>query len=140
MISIRGLEFNKTCDACPEQYDVFYGETQVGYVRFRFGCLRADYPDCGGEVIFFKPFGDEYLGGFESEDQRMKYLKIIADKIWENMGEEKEDNYEGCMLVNNCNYKTATCRVCEPDDGCYPYRYIKKIIEKENAKMEVHSD
>jgi hypothetical protein len=40
------------------------------------------------------------------------------------------------MLVNNCNYKTATCYVCEPDNGCYPYRYIKKIIEKENAKME----
>lgn len=54
----------------------------------------------------------------------------------ERIAQTDNTDYKGCMLVNNCNYKTATCYVCEPDDGCYPYRYIKKIIEKENAKME----
>ena len=72
-------------------------------------------------------------------------LKRMLDELQEPCGDAirmdriiqtNNADYEGCMLVNNCNYKTAACYVCKPDDGCYPYRYIKKIIEKENAKME----
>ena len=38
---IKGLNFKKTCDACPEQYDVFKDEKQVGYVRLRWGNLTV---------------------------------------------------------------------------------------------------
>lgn len=37
---------------------------------------------------------------------------------------------EKCILFNICNYKTAVCRVCPPDESCYYYRYFKKIIER----------
>lgn len=48
----------KTSGACPEQYDVFQGETQVGYFRLRHGNFRIDaghrtiahlYPEGSGE-------------------------------------------------------------------------------------------
>jgi hypothetical protein len=68
--------------------------------------------------------------GFErpfTEEEKNILIKAIG-----NAKPLPKERYEGCMLVNNCNYKTATCYVCEPDNGCYPYRYIKKIIEKEN--------
>lgn len=32
---IQKLEFRETCGSCPEQYDVFKGGRQVGYVRLR---------------------------------------------------------------------------------------------------------
>jgi hypothetical protein len=35
----------KTCNACPEQYDVFWGtsERRIGYMRLRHGFFRTDY-------------------------------------------------------------------------------------------------
>lgn len=35
-----------------------------------------------------------------------------------------------CPLVSWCPNKTATCKVIPPDEGCYWYRYFKKLIEK----------
>ena len=37
---------------------------------------------------------------------------------------------EECKLLKICNCKTAACRVSPPDEGCYYYRYFKKIIER----------
>ena len=34
-----------------------------------------------------------------------------------------------CPLFDWCPCKTAMCRVCEPDETCYWYRYFKKLIE-----------
>ena len=90
-INIKGLEFNRTCGACPEQYDVYLNGQQVGYVRLRWGYLRADYPDCMCETIYETNVGGESTGEFESEEQRMYYLKIIADKILERI-KQGEDN------------------------------------------------
>ena len=38
---INGLIVIQTCGACPEQYDVFLGDKQIGYVRLRGGALRS---------------------------------------------------------------------------------------------------
>ena len=46
---IEGLDFKQTCGACPEQYDVFKDEKQVGYVRLRWGDLSCRYPDYEGD-------------------------------------------------------------------------------------------
>lgn len=70
-IEINGLRLVCTCSACPEQYDVFDGDTQVGYLRLRHGWFRADVPICGGEMVYDAyPRGD---GAFE-DDERMHYL------------------------------------------------------------------
>lgn len=84
---IGGLLFVGTCSACPEQYDV-YDNTfkQVGYIRLRFGHLRCDYPDCGGDTIYYHMFYDDWQGEFDSEEDRLMHLNLIAEKI----NEQKE--------------------------------------------------
>ena len=39
------LHLVNTCDACPEQYDVFRGEEKVGYLRLRWGSFTAECRD-----------------------------------------------------------------------------------------------
>ena len=40
-----------------------------------------------------------------------------------------------CPLFSFCNCKTAMCRVAEPDESCYWYRYFKKLIEENERKI-----
>lgn len=47
----------------------------------------------------------------------------------------EEVNLEGCNLMGGCIYATAVCRTEEPDDGCYVYRYMKSIMEKEQKEI-----
>ena len=83
---IKGLKFVKTCDACPEQYDVTDSiGRQVGYVRLRYGGLRCDYPDVGGETIYYADLDDEWLGEFRNEKERKRHLNAIADKLLEKI-------------------------------------------------------
>lgn len=43
-MNIQDLNFIKTCDVCPEQYDIRLDDgTLVGYVRFRWGTVEC-YP------------------------------------------------------------------------------------------------
>lgn len=74
------IQLIKTCGACPEQYDAFVGEKQVGYLRMRHGVFTVSYPDARGEIVYeAQPNGD---GMFEP-DEREKYLND-AKKAIEN--------------------------------------------------------
>ena len=87
-MNIKGLDFILTCEAFPEQYDVFNSNDNiVGYVRLRFGGLTCDYPNVDGECIYSTNIGNEWTGSFENEEQRMKHLNNIADKILEKINE-----------------------------------------------------
>ena len=67
-----------TCGACPEQYDAYIDDKQVGYLRLRHGHFRVDYPTCGGETIYeAHPLGD---GDFEA-GERDYYLRFAVDAI-----------------------------------------------------------
>lgn len=82
MIVIKNLLFKETCSACPEQYDVFYNDRMVGYVRLRWGNLTAEYPACDGETIFEYTFEkDDLKGCFDSNEERMLYLNMIANAL-----------------------------------------------------------
>lgn len=75
---IAGLTLVCTCGACPEQYDVFDGDKQVGYLRLRHGWFRADVPQCGGETIHEAyPRGD----GIFDDDERLAHLTEAVKKI-----------------------------------------------------------
>lgn len=78
-VKLKGLEFRMTCGACPEQYDVYEGTLQVGYVRLRHGLLRCDFPDCGGKIIYDKQL--RCGGMFDDEKQRTQHLTAIAEVI-----------------------------------------------------------
>ena len=74
-IDIDGLRLVCTCSACPEQYDVFSGDEQVGYLRLRHGYFRADVPDCGGDKVY-----ESYTKGdgiFEDDERLVELTKAV---------------------------------------------------------------
>lgn len=86
---VKGLDFRCTCDACPEQYDVYDNNNNiVGYVRLRFGSLTCDYPDVNGKEIYYASVGNGWNGCFNSDSQRRVHLTKIADEIIKKIREE----------------------------------------------------
>lgn len=76
--TIDGYRLELTCGACPEQYDVYRGPLQVGYLRLRHGEFRADVPDCGGETVYeAEPEGD----GEFTDTERDGYLRAAVAAI-----------------------------------------------------------
>lgn len=68
-----------TSGACPEQYDAFLGDKQVGYLRLRHGLLRVQCPNSNGEVVYIAyPEGD---GVFDSSEERDYYLRFSVSYI-----------------------------------------------------------
>lgn len=72
------LRLEKTCDACPEQYDVFDGDKMVGYLRLRHGHFTVQYPDVGGVCVYEAfPEGD----GIFEDHERTGYLMMAETAI-----------------------------------------------------------
>jgi len=68
----------KTCDAWPEQYDVYEGDRQVGYLRLRHGSFTVECPDCGGEEVYHAyTHGD----GLFDPDEREFHLNMAQAAI-----------------------------------------------------------
>ena len=76
------IKLEKTCEACPEQYDAFDGERLVGYLRLRWSQFSVVCPDVGGEEVYASPIGDSgWEGEFEDEAQRMVHLHLAKAAI-----------------------------------------------------------
>lgn len=88
-ITTYNFEFIETCGACPEQYDVFLEGKQVGYVRLRWGRLRCDYPDVGGETIYSYYWEDAWLGEFPNDEEREFHLEKIAFYLYNRISESE---------------------------------------------------
>lgn len=75
---VNGCTLVMTCGACPEQYDVFFGDFQIGYLRLRHGSFTASYPDHGGDCVYYGyPKGD----GLFEDAERMFFLKEAVDSL-----------------------------------------------------------
>ena len=85
----NGLVFQQTCGACPEQYDVYKDDAIAGYVRLRWGHLRCDFPDVGGETIYEHCFNDGMQGMFWDEESREFHLTAISNAINDKLEEKK---------------------------------------------------
>ena len=81
LLVLEGLKFYRTCWACPEQYDVYESGNRVGYVRLRWGGLRAACPDVGGVDVYFEEYGGGFTGIFKNDKERLLHLVEIAKKI-----------------------------------------------------------
>jgi hypothetical protein len=70
-----------TCSACPEQYDVIddINNTVVGYLRLRHGHFTAEYPDCGGELVYNAATRGD--GMFDDDEERMRELTAAVAAI-----------------------------------------------------------
>lgn len=78
-MDVQGLTFTLTCPACPEQYNVYLGDKQVGYVRLRHGKLWATASDHKGETVYeAETKGD---GMFDTDEERERHLTAIAAAI-----------------------------------------------------------
>jgi hypothetical protein len=82
---LEGLTLVLTCQACPEQYDVFNAnDEQVGYLRLRHGNFTVECPDVFGKLVYeAQPKGD----GFFYEDEREFYLTEAVQAINKHLQE-----------------------------------------------------
>jgi len=69
------IELVQTCEACPEQYEAFHKEKEVGYLRLRHGNFTVE---CEGKLVYHcYPLGD---GSF-NDSERKYYLKKAKKAI-----------------------------------------------------------
>lgn len=73
------MTLEKTCDACPEQYDVRdESGKMIAYIRLRHGHFRVMAPDVTGKTILDLTFTGEaecMKGEFE-DDERPHFLAL----------------------------------------------------------------
>lgn len=89
-----------TCSACPEQYNMFINDTQVGYIRYRWGYLACRPCNDGNidwdKTVFEWEHPNDGMSGIIPEDQRDTLLQqcknVIAKYIW--AGDETDDTEE----------------------------------------------
>lgn len=81
------ITFIQTCLACPEMYDVYKGETKVGWLRLRYSTLRFKLYDKDKTILYKKLIGDEsdMIGQFKNEADRMYYLNDVVTTIMEKI-------------------------------------------------------
>ena len=78
-IVILGLTFVEVGPISPEQYDVYDRNELVGYVRYRFGYLSAEYPEVGMEEVFGRQLKHET--GQMTDIERGRWLPVIARRL-----------------------------------------------------------
>ena len=72
----------RTCYACPEQYDAWQNGHRVGYLRLRHGYFAAYLGDPSGPRIYLaEPEGD----GIFAEDERDQYLSEACAALAEHL-------------------------------------------------------
>lgn len=83
---LLGVRLERTCFACPEQYDVYEGDTQIAYLRLRHGTFRAVVPDVGGEVVYTSnPRGDGVFHDSERTEELTKAIQAVLKYVhWGN--------------------------------------------------------
>lgn len=68
--TILGYDLFRTCLACPQQYDVYLNDKEVGYLRLRHGSFRADCPY--GTTVYYTE--DSKGDGIFEEDEEEFFL------------------------------------------------------------------
>lgn len=78
-INHRGFTAVLTCSSHPEQYDVYYGNMTVGYLRIRDNVFYGQYPGCGGETIYMAYPSEKYSLGDGQLHYVMEALETFAN-------------------------------------------------------------
>lgn len=81
-IRISGLNFVQVSKCYPEAYNVYDNNgDQVGQVSLRWGCLSCKYPNSKGERIYESFFERDFMGEFDTDDQRRIFLEDVAHTL-----------------------------------------------------------
>lgn len=78
---VDGLRFLLTCSSCPEQYDVYSGEMQVGYVRLRHSEFTVEFPEPGRTLILYVRYREGADAGEFDDVDRVRHLRMAAAAI-----------------------------------------------------------
>lgn len=83
-----GYRLDKTCDACPEQYDLLdtNGEC-VAYFRLRWGCFTVSLFEPSGPLVYEAHFSDDYKGAFDGSRERDYYLSKGVQAVLDALGD-----------------------------------------------------
>ncbi len=73
------LQLHQTCGCSPEQYDVYYKEEKIGYLRLRHGRFRAEYK---GKIVYSS---DTYGDGMFTDEERHGHLQAASKAILDAM-------------------------------------------------------
>ena len=85
------MKFIKTCNWCPEQYDIFDEEKQVAYMRVKYGICECYVPDADGTIVYLSYIKGR--GEFIDDEERQLHFKNAA-KCIQNYYDKKERNEE----------------------------------------------
>lgn len=73
----------QTSGAAPEQYDVYCGDTQVGYLRLRWGHFSAHLHGSGGPIVYEAyTIGDGIFDFNERDEHLRNAVAEIAKRIY----------------------------------------------------------
>jgi hypothetical protein len=93
-IRVGGCDLIKTCSDFPEQYDVYANRTKIGYLRLRHGVFEAEYPDCGGRVVYTStPKG---YGAFDDDERLSQLGEAIQSLLMAHAG-----NYATVSMISS---------------------------------------
>jgi len=73
--SSPSIRLVKTSSVCPEQYDVFQGDLEIGYIKLRNGVLRAM---SGPRTVYLTKLGEQ---NFFHDNEREYYLDYCVASI-----------------------------------------------------------
>jgi hypothetical protein len=76
---LKGLKLRKlerTCFACPSQWDAETEDGRILYIRYRYGCLRVDMGGCGGETVYCQHVGDD-MDGFMDDEEMLELTGMV---------------------------------------------------------------
>ena len=77
------IVLDKTCCACPAQWDAYYSGEIVGYIRFRYGRMTVECPNVGGELVYSMQSEDGMQGAFYSATEEKVFLSKALNAITE---------------------------------------------------------
>lgn len=101
------LTVKQITESCPEQYEIFFGDRQVAYIRLRFNRLTVDCPDVRGQEIYAvdisteedlakesDPFIREFGRSCFREEEREYFLGLALGFIlnWMNTSSANSNN------------------------------------------------
>lgn len=86
-MEILGCDLVITCDACPEQYDVFHNGEQIGYLRLRHGYFAARYGGVNGPTVYESDAKGD--GSFNDGEREYHLVRSVANLL--NYKESKAD-------------------------------------------------
>lgn len=86
MINSSDIRLVQTCVACPEQYDAYYEDNYVGYLRLRHGRFSVEDKD-GNLILEAHPEGD----GIFINEERDSYLQAAKEAIVESLINNPKD-------------------------------------------------